>query len=580
MDAFDSQFRDELSYLKLLGRTFAEENPELINLLSDSNSDPDVERLLEGFSFLVAGVQSKIKDAFPEITQNLLSRVWPFLLRPIPSTGIICFTGADNIIDLPLGAKLHAIRDKEKYSFTSCRSLHIEPVTLLKRTLIRSNDLSEITLTFRYNGKTSDWLTGEITLFLGSDPLIALELKLWFEQHLSKVYLRHNNTNTRLALDKAVVATSIPSAENLILPREHNDFWLFQFLAEFFHLPYVNNFITLDLRKTYNKIILEDDKTFDLIFVFDGVLPIEKIEHSFIPHCVPVVNLKSENTTKLPFIYNESRYTLPLINNEAIFKICSIYSDAEPEKILRGDHIQFLPISFINSSSGRFAANKKNLFFYEIQIERTVIGTKQLQLIFYDNMCQPIVAIPQDSFVCNYLSYNPKIKNLQPGDTFLPSDDIQSMLTVSSLTPLSRIYPPVTDNEIHWALISALSFSPLFLNNVTAIKSLIKQFDFYATDNRPHSQRIQRAIDGIINVTAKPADRLWHGQPVRGTQMTLVLDQTSFDHAGEMYAFACALNHFFTFCLTENNFLQMKVINQQTNEQWSLQQIPGHRRVM
>lgn len=580
MDAFDSQFRDELSYLKLLGRTFAEENPGLVNFLSDSSSDPDVERLLEGFSFLVAGVQRKIEDAFPEITQNLLAQVWSFLLRPIPSTSIICLTGADNIIDLPPGAKLHVVRGNEKYSFTSCRNLHIEPVTLLKRTLVRSNDLSELTLAFRYHGKTPDWLTGEITLFLGADPLVALELRLWFEQHLSKIYLRHNNSNTRIALDKTVVATSTASAENLILPREHSDFWPFQFLTEFFYLPHVNNFITLDLGKIYKKITLASDKTFELIFSFDGLLPIEDIEHSFIPHCVPIINLKRKNTSKLPFSYNRSRYTLPLIDNEAIFKICSIYSDAEPEKILRGDQIQFLPVNFINSRSGQFATNKKNLFFYETRIESTAIGTKQLQLTFYDNLCQPIVAIPQDSFVCNYLSYNPKINNLQPGDTFLPSDDIQSVLTVRNLTPLSRAYPPVTDSKMHWALISALSFSPLFLSNVTVVKSLIKQFDFHASHNLPHSQRIQRAIDGIIDVTAKPVDRLRRGQPIRGTQMTLFLDQTSFDHAGEMYAFACALNHFFTFCLTENNFLQMQVINHQTNEQWSLAQIPGQRRVM
>lgn len=47
----DNYFRDELAYLRLQGREFADAHPELTRFLSEQTTDPDVERLLEGFAF-------------------------------------------------------------------------------------------------------------------------------------------------------------------------------------------------------------------------------------------------------------------------------------------------------------------------------------------------------------------------------------------------------------------------------------------------------------------------------------------------------------------------------------------------
>lgn len=44
-------YQDELSFLKLQGREFAQSHPQLTRFLSEQSADPDVERLLEGFAF-------------------------------------------------------------------------------------------------------------------------------------------------------------------------------------------------------------------------------------------------------------------------------------------------------------------------------------------------------------------------------------------------------------------------------------------------------------------------------------------------------------------------------------------------
>ena len=52
---------------------------------------PHVERLLEAFAFLAARVHLKIDDEFPEISEALLTVIYPQLVRPIPSMSMVEF---------------------------------------------------------------------------------------------------------------------------------------------------------------------------------------------------------------------------------------------------------------------------------------------------------------------------------------------------------------------------------------------------------------------------------------------------------------------------------------------------------
>ena len=79
-------FQDELAYLRESGKLFSKQNPKLIKYLSERSTDPDVERLLEGFAFLTSKVREKIDDEFPELTQSLLTLLTPNYLRPFPAT--------------------------------------------------------------------------------------------------------------------------------------------------------------------------------------------------------------------------------------------------------------------------------------------------------------------------------------------------------------------------------------------------------------------------------------------------------------------------------------------------------------
>src|SRR6202142_1772104 len=87
-------YERELDYLRKMALQFAEKHPKVASRLvlePTRCEDPHVERLLEAFAFLSARVHLKIDDEFPEITEALLSVVYPHYIRPIPSSTIVQF---------------------------------------------------------------------------------------------------------------------------------------------------------------------------------------------------------------------------------------------------------------------------------------------------------------------------------------------------------------------------------------------------------------------------------------------------------------------------------------------------------
>src|SRR5436190_8451714 len=85
-------YERELRFIRRLAQDFAKQYPAAAGrlLLEPNRSvDPHVERLIEAFSLLTARVQHKLDDEFPELTESLLSILYPHYLAPIPSMAIV-----------------------------------------------------------------------------------------------------------------------------------------------------------------------------------------------------------------------------------------------------------------------------------------------------------------------------------------------------------------------------------------------------------------------------------------------------------------------------------------------------------
>ena len=85
-------FDAEMRYLREAGKEFAQAFPDRaasLNLDKPGAHDPYVERLFEGFAFLMGRLREKLDDDLPELTEGLVSLLWPHYLRTIPSLSIV-----------------------------------------------------------------------------------------------------------------------------------------------------------------------------------------------------------------------------------------------------------------------------------------------------------------------------------------------------------------------------------------------------------------------------------------------------------------------------------------------------------
>ncbi len=88
-------YERELAFLREAGAEFAEDYPKIaatLGLRPEEVTDPSVERLLEGLSFLTARVQLQMEAEFPRFTESLLELVQPQQLLPVPSMAVLQFS--------------------------------------------------------------------------------------------------------------------------------------------------------------------------------------------------------------------------------------------------------------------------------------------------------------------------------------------------------------------------------------------------------------------------------------------------------------------------------------------------------
>lgn len=90
-DLTQRYYEAEMRYLREAGKEFAQAYPDraaMLNLDKPGARDPYVERLFEGFAFLMGRLREKLDDDLPELTEGLVS-----LLCALPAHHSVAFRG-------------------------------------------------------------------------------------------------------------------------------------------------------------------------------------------------------------------------------------------------------------------------------------------------------------------------------------------------------------------------------------------------------------------------------------------------------------------------------------------------------
>ncbi|MGE6209719.1 type VI secretion system baseplate subunit TssF [Aeromonas media] len=580
--SLEHYFRDELAFLRLQGREFADAHPELTRFLSEQNTDPDVERLLEGFAFLTGNLRAKIEDEFPELTHGLLNMLWPNYLRPVPSMTIMQFSVIPGAIAQPAlvrqGCQLDSLpMDEVTCHFQTCHDTWVYPADIRHIAAQSGNDLSTISLDIALHAPLplSELQLDKLRFFLGGDSYTAYELYFWLSNQLSHIELEIDGKRFRQEA-KALKSVGF-ERDDALLPYPNNVYSGYRILQEYFCFP--ESFLFFELSGgEWPKQPLPVSE-FKVHFCFDRPLPAElKIRpDSFMLNCVPAINLFQHDSEPVNLNGRQAEYPLKASYRHAdsfeIFSVDQVEGWVEGNLgRSRGTPRVYQPFESFQHQIER--AKQRLALYYRVRVKEAVSGDGfEHSLSFVRGDETTTVELDESISVTLTCTNRSRAARLKVGSVCVPTGSSPSFATFRNLIRPTRPLRPALDGSLHWTLISNLSLNYVSLLRRDALVQVLRTYDFPALHDKQAEQASRKRLAGIEEIETKPVDRLVRGMPVRGLKSVLSIRQSAFGSEGELYLFSTVLAHFFSLYASVNAFHLLEVVNLDNKEryQWPVQ---------
>ena len=377
---FLEYYTSNLRLLRQHSTEFAAQFPKVAARLGLSEfycQDPFVERLLEGTAFLAAHVERSIDDGYADFLQQLMVRLCPLTVVPVPALSVVSFGQQGQIDDF------YELQDIDHYEVVS--SVSAQPLTFspLWSTRLRPVKLGEIsfkpTLSDVLPGsvlesgnilaglcfdlvntsdlRLSDALRGGLDIYLNLGDQPASELAQLLQCHLVKVFAVGADfcrplPRVRCAFKLARTGHTLLSKVLGALPGP-------AYLQLYMSYPELFRFITLE--NLGDDLEGLDARQVRIVCAFDRGLDLVKAvgRDSLRLNCVPLVNVFSRRSDRVPVsarreFHLDASHTAPL--DYEVFAIDSL------EIYDRNNHRQFQAYPFY-SFSHEIHTQKEAVFF-------------------------------------------------------------------------------------------------------------------------------------------------------------------------------------------------------------------------
>lgn len=570
-------FRDELAYLRVQGREFARSHPELAGFLAEQTTDPDVERLLEGFAFLTGSLRARIDDEFPELTHGMLGLLWPNYLRPVPPLTMMQFSVLPGAIAQPASLEQGCQVDSRPQEgvtchFRTCRQMWVYPAELRDIRAQSGSDLSTVSLHISLHTPTAaDGLQlDKLCLHLGGDRFTAYELYHWLSTRLSHITLEVAGGQYRLA-----PSTLKPvgfAREDALLPYPENVYSGYRILQEYFCFPEGMLFFRLsDIPQPVTPVAVSH---FTLHFCFDRPLPAAfRIQSdTFMLNCVPAINLFTHDSEPIALNGRQSEYPLRASHRHGdsfeIFTVDRVegWLDGGNGRARGGTRL-YHPFESFRHQLER--ADGRQAFYYRLRVREMVAGNGFEHALSFVRADETLAAGSDEAISVRLTCSNRNMAaSLQAGDICIPTGSSPSYATFRNLARPTRALRPVLDGSLHWMLISNLSLNYASLLQRDALVQILRTYDFLALHDKQAELVSRKRLAGILGIDSAPVDRLVKGMPVRGLRSELRLSQQAFGSEGELYLFSTVMAHFLALYASVNAFHLLEVVNLDNMERY------------
>lgn len=561
-------FDAEMRYLREAAKAFAQAHPDraaMLDLDKAGTPDPYVERLFEGFAFSVGRLREKIDDDLPELTEGLVSMLWPHYLRTIPSLSIVALTptlpamkmvetvpAGFEISSRPLGPKNTVCR------YRTTRDLTLNPLAIEEAVMTAEPDGRSV-LRLRFTcSELADWSQTDLRrlpLYLGEDAVTGSALHLWLTRRQASLYLRLPGQAERVSLDGYFSPGGF-SEEDRLWPKGESAFSGYQLLLEYF--TFREKFMFVQLNGLENMTLPAGIAHFTLEVVFSEVwqsdLPVSA--SSLRLHCVPVINLFTLEADPLTISGLESEYLLrPKRLQDGHTEIYSVDSVTGSGRTGEARYVPFTSFRHQGGMMRRHAPER----YYHTRVKRGVTGMHDTWLILGGQQWAADRALERETVSLRITGTNGQLPRRALQSTLLDRCESISAtpLTVRNLCkPTLPAYPPAED-RYHWRVMSHLGTR--FLNMMSSAEVLRGTLPLY---NWREDELNNRRLDAILAVSHHRIQRFEQGFLLRGLDIEVTLDGSGFTGAGDVHLFGDMLNRFFALYADMNQFIQLTLIVQ------------------
>ena len=590
-DALLAYFNRELEALRGLAGEFAECHPKIagrLRLTKDTVDDPHVARLLEGVAFLGARVQHRLDDEFPELTDALLSVLYPHYLAPMPSVTITRFAadpGLPGPARLPAGLAV----ETESVGGEPCLFRTAYPLTLWP-VEIETVRLSGIPLPAPPNPAATGAMSclriglrcanpamtftelglDRLRFFLpGEQGSALLELLM---AHTVSVALADDHTDARPVILPPDALQAVGFApEEALFPWPARSFSGFRLLSEYFAAR--EKFLFVDFCRLDAKTLVSAGNRIDIFVYFDRAIPdLERSVQtsSLVLGCTPIVNLFEQRCEPVPLDHTSIEYRIePDVRRPASLEIWSI--ERVRESLPGGEFRTWQPFHRLTRSQAGSAVEEPAAGFYGIARRETTGGIRGTDVFLlphdagFDPEREAGGVLSIDALCCNR-----DLPSLLPFGGGRPTLRlVEGAAAVTGLTCLTAPTPTLRlpqQESRFWRLISHLSLGHLSVaGGETAADAFREVLRLYDCRDSTESRA---AIRALLSVTSKPGTARIPGLQgpgariggfCRGLDVTLTFDDRAWSTGG-LYLLASVLDRFLALHATVNSFVRTRVV--------------------
>ncbi len=574
-------YNRELSHLRAQAARFADAHPKVagrLRLGADGSEDPHVERLLQGFAYLTAGLREKLDDGYAGMAETLLGILYPHYLNPIPSAAVVQFDldpGQNELaggLVVPRGKGV----ETEPIQGEPCRFRTVYPATLLPV------DVSLVEL--RAAPFTAPPITGvtsaaavlriRLTARSGTRPFAALgvgTVRLYLHgqaQVVNRLYEMLFRSARRVAFatapdDRAAVVTD-PTVlrpvgfgeDEGLLPYPNRSLPGYRLLTEFFAFPRKFHFVDVVIPPAA---LARAGRQLELFVYLDRAaadLEPQVSADTFRLGCTPVVNLYSRRAEPIRLTHAEPEYrVVPDVRRPLAHEVYTV--DRVTGTSPTGEVVEWLPLY------ARRHGGQADAVSWHARRVPSAGGTTAEAVT--DRGTDVTVAVvdrtnrpsPPAGWTVHVETtcLNRDLPSRLPFGGGQPrlqfSQGGAAVSAIHCLTPPTLTLRPKLGPETLWRLVSHLTLNHLSLaGGVDAAAALREYLTLYDFADRPDTRA---AIDGVVSLDAARITGRLNGGIGRGVEVTVTLDEERFG-GRDLFLFGAVLDRFFPLQASLNTF--------------------------